>query len=494
MNERDEMFSGNDAVEHIVRLLLRHNASLVLDEKLAIAAVADVFCSMFGVIRDEILGRPFFELGSGQWDVGRLREGFKRLLVGAVPATMFEVQHRFASGEVRPLLLDACRFPTAEGDRIVLTFADPFVSPGIQAALETSHERFKLLVESVTEYAIFMLDVRGNITSWNIGAERIKGYTAEEIIGHHFSRFYSEEDVKAGKPARALDIAATMGRYEEEGWRVRKGGTRFFAHVLITAMRSPDGVLRGFAKVTQDVTEVKRLVTELERSNRDLEQFAYVTSHDLQEPLRMISGWVGWLDKNLPGEMAPPVRKAFNYVLEGARRMRALIHDLLAYSKMSNDPFIGTEADLGKAVAEATSLVKGAVDESAASIVVSGPLPTVPGVHGQMVQLFQNLIGNAIKFRRPDVPPEIVVGALRVGGDWTIFVRDNGIGIPSEQHENVFKILRRLHKEDEYPGTGMGLSICKKIVERHGGKIWIESQPEKGATFLFTLPSEGRPS
>lgn len=232
-----------------------------------------------------------------------------------------------------------------------------------------------------------------------------------------------------------------------------------------------------------------RQAQELARSNRELEQFAYVASHDLQEPLRMVTSYTQLLGRRYKGKLDSDADEFIAYAVDGAARMQELINDLLDYSRVTTqgkgfEPIDG-EAVLGKALGN----LQAAVVESGARI-SHDLLPTVKADATQLGQVFQNLISNAIKFRG-DRPPEIHVGAERRDGACQFSIRDNGIGIDPKHFDRLFVIFQRLHTREEYPGTGIGLALCRRIVERHGGKIWVESQPGKGSTFYFTIPAAG---
>ncbi len=343
-------------------------------------------------------------------------------------------------------------------------------------------------VAAVMDYAILLLDPQGHITSWNAGAERLKGYRAEEIIGQHFSRFYPQDAIDRGWPQRELEVALAEGRFEDEGWRVRKDGSRFWANVVITALRDGGGSPRGFLKITRDLTERKQAEEDLARSNRDLEQFAYVASHDLQEPLRAVSGCVQVLQRRYKGQLDGRADELIAHTVDGVSRMQALISDLLAFSRIARGKAF-EPTDSAAALGVALANVEVAVREAGA-VVTHGPLPVVRADPGQLAQLFQNLVGNAVKFLGPS-PPRVHVGAERHDGHWFFSVKDNGIGISPEYFERIFTVFQRLHTRDEYPGTGIGLAMCKRIVERHGGRIWLESEPGKGSTFFFTVPDSG---
>jgi signal transduction histidine kinase len=230
---------------------------------------------------------------------------------------------------------------------------------------------------------------------------------------------------------------------------------------------------------------LKEKTEELARSNRDLEQFAYVASHDLQEPLRMVTNYVQLLSRRYKGKLDPDADDFINFAVDGAIRMWKLINDLLTYSRVGTQAKGLKPTDCENVLKHSLDNLKIAIEENEA-VITHDPLPTVMGDHLQLGQLFQNLIGNAIKFRGEE-PPRIHISASRNGSGWTFSVRDNGIGIAPEYVERIFVIFQRLHNREEYPGTGIGLAICKKIVERHGGDIWVESEVGKGTTFYFTL-------
>lgn len=238
--------------------------------------------------------------------------------------------------------------------------------------------------------------------------------------------------------------------------------------------------------------ELEQSVTELGRSNAELQQFAYVASHDLQEPLRMVSSYTQLLGRRYKGRLDADADDFIAFAVDGACRMQQLIQDLLAYSRVSTRDFERIPVSLNTALEHASDNLRIAVKESGA-IVTHDDLPTVAADERQLTRLFQNLLSNAIKFRGADAPL-IHVSAKRVGHEWVLAVRDNGIGIDPQYADRIFVIFQRLHNREEYPGTGIGLAVCRKIVERHGGRMWVESEPGKGATFFFTLPDGGQPN
>jgi len=257
---------------------------------------------------------------------------------------------------------------------------------------------------------------------------------------------------------------------------------------------TPDGGFAGFIGSCTDITERKqaedalaRQARDLTRSNADLEQFAYVASHDLQEPLRMVTSYLQLLQRRYQGQLGEDADEFIAFAVDGATRMQRLIQDLLAYSRVGTQGEAFVPTDCEQVLARVLSNLHMTLAESQA-VVTHDPLPTVPADAAQIAQVLQNLLSNALKFRSAE-PPRVHVTATRQESAWVFAVRDNGIGLDPEYAERIFVIFQRLHGRTEYPGTGIGLAICKKIVERHGGRIWVDSRPGHGATFCFTLPS-----
>ena len=323
---------------------------------------------------------------------------------------------------------------SSDGLIVMAIIRDMTARDVIRRQLQESEERFRRLVEDVKDYAIYMLDAEGRVVTWNAGAKRLKGYAPEEIIGEHFSRFYPPEDVAEGKPNRSLEIAVSDGRQEDEGWRVRKDGTRFWANAVITPLRDQNDNLLGFTKVTRDITERKeaeeslaRHAQELARSNTELEQFAYVASHDLQEPLRMVASYTQLLSRRYIGKLDADADEFISYAVDGATRMQELIQDLLAYSRVGTRGKDFAETDCSEVYERAVGNLDQALADSGAQV-TADPLPTVVADNSQLVQVFQNLIANAIKFHG-DRPARVHVSATLVAGEWLFSIRDNGIGI-----------------------------------------------------------------
>ena len=395
--------------------------------------------------------------------------------------------------------------------------------------LRESEERFRLLVESTLDYAIFVLDPEGHVASWNPGAQRIKGYAADEIIGRHFSTFYAPEAVAAGWPDHELREAARVGRFEDEGWRVRKDGTRFWANVVITAMRGADGALRGFAKVTRDISvrkvheeriekltrELQRRVDELGQANRELaakslenESFVYSVSHDLRSPLVNLQGFSHELslaseelkrlvsDPSVPREVQErasalitgELAESLAFIRNSVRHLGNIIDGLLRLSRVGRVEYQFESVAVRAVVDDILKSLHTTIVAAGARIEV-GALPTVRADRNAVGQIFANIIGNALKSFDPARPGRIEITA-NADHPPVFSVRDNGIGIPVEYRSKMFQVFQHVHGAN-MRGEGMGLAIVRRIVERHGGRIWFESARGEGTTFFFTLGPDG---
>jgi PAS domain S-box-containing protein len=480
-------------------------------------------------------------------------------------------------------------------------------------ALWDSQEKYRTLLDG-QNYAIVMMDTQGNVLSWNAGAERIEGYTAQEIIGQNFSCFFTATDIKRGRPQEILGLTAASGRHEEEARRVRKDGTRFLASLTFTALRDPAGNLWGFSESSYDLSnsteseakyrglleaapdamviadeqglivlvnaqteslfgyhrhelvgqsvemlvpqsfraahsqqrqgytanphkrimdrgvelrglrrdgsefpaeiglspletadgilvtaairdislrkkseeQLMRTMDELQRSNDDLQQFAYVASHDLQEPLRMVASYTQLIASRYQGKLDADADEFIAFAVDGCNRMQVLIQDLLAYSRAGTDGKTLREVSSEETLLAALANLDLTLEKSGA-IVTHDLLPTIMTDETQLRQVLQNLIGNAIKYRGAEAP-QVHVSAKNDAKQWIFSVRDNGLGIDPKHFERIFILFQRLHGRNEFEGTGIGLAICKKILERLGGRIWVESQLGRGSTFFFALP------
>jgi light-regulated signal transduction histidine kinase (bacteriophytochrome) len=246
-------------------------------------------------------------------------------------------------------------------------------------------------------------------------------------------------------------------------------------------------VMTSRDELNKEVAERKVVEESLKRSNENLEQFAYVASHDLQEPLRIMSSYSQLLEKRYKDKLGQDANEFIDFIVDAAKRMQKLITDLLAYSRVGKKDTAAAEEDLNPLVRKVLDGMAATL-ESSGGTVTSDKLPVITVHETSMMQVFQNLIGNALKFRGK-APPKVHISARKDGGEWVFSVRDNGLGIEPQYHERIFQIFQRLHSREEYSGTGIGLSICKKIVTNYGGRIWVESEYGQGSTFYFTLPA-----
>ncbi len=494
--------------------------------------------------------------------------------------------------------------------------------------LRRSEERSRQLVDSVKDYAIILLDTEGRVVSWNSGAQRIKGYRPEEILGEHFSRFFTPEDIAAGVPAHHLKQAASAGQHEDEGWRVRKDGSRFWANSVLTAVRDEQGTLTGFAKVTRDLTErrrtdealraaeeyarlivdlaysafvaidqdgvitgwnrqseitfgwlradaigrelaetiippqhrdahrrglkhflatgegpvlnrviemtalrrdgsefpieltisplwlagkqeftafirditdrktaeeaLKRSTAALEAANAELESFSYSVSHDLRAPLRAIDGYALALLEDHAARLDAEGQRLLGVVRENAQRMGQLIDGLLRFARFGRQAMTMAPIDMMDLARRVVAEVQQG-GGSALPPVAIDPLPPAMGDKTLIRQVLANLVANAVKFSRGRARPDVRIGARPQGAEVIYFVRDNGIGFDMRYADKLFQVFGRLHRAEEFEGTGVGLALVQRIVQRHGGRVWAESVPDRGATFHFTLPGADGP-
>jgi PAS domain S-box-containing protein len=346
--------------------------------------------------------------------------------------------------------------------------------------------------QAVAHTGSWRLDVRRDVLEWSDENHRIFGIPKGTPLTYEV--FLASIHPEDRDQVDTRWKAALNGEPYDVEHRIVVGDTVKWVREVAELEVDDHGNLLGGFGTTQDITERKQseerlqhAAEELTRSNKDLEQFAYVASHDLQEPLRMVSSFVQLLSDRYRGRLDSNADEYIGFAVEGATRMQQLIQDLLAYSRVGTQGRTLTPTSIQNPLDRAFALLKGTIDASGVRI-TSDPMPTMRVDGTQLTQLFQNLIGNAIKFRS-DTPLEIHVGARREADEWVFSVRDNGIGLDPQHAERIFVIFQRLHARERYPGTGIGLAICKKIVERHGGRIWVESEVGKGATFCFTLPA-----
>jgi len=358
-------------------------------------------------------------------------------------------------------------------------------------------ENVHQLLDSRGDYAIFMLDADGNVVSWNKGAEQIKGYRREEIVGAHFSVFYTADDRARGKPGRDLSMATREGRLEWEAQRVRKDGSEFWGNVVLSAVRDETGALAGFVKVTRDLTErrgaERRAIADaqaLKALNAELESFTYSVSHDLRAPIRQIRGFSKMLAEHLGERADPETAHLVRRIDESSQQMGRLVDDLLHLAQIGQRQATARRTDLNSLVDEVVTNVRAEVADRDIEWRI-GELPAVDCDPGLMRIVFTNLLSNAVKYTRPRAKAVIEIGQTVGDAQSVIYVRDNGVGFDMKYSDKLFGVFQRLHRVDEFEGAGVGLATVQRIIRKHSGSIWADSAPDQGATFFFTLGTSG---
>jgi PAS domain S-box-containing protein len=352
---------------------------------------------------------------------------------------------------------------------------------------EETRSQLSAIVEASRD-AIYAYDLNGIVQTWNPAAEELYGFHADQIIGHS-----SDSIVPPDRQTELREIFAAAGNTANvlrnlETIRMRRDGTVFPALLTISPILGPTGKTVGLSVIARDVTEQKRAENELRRANEDLAQFAFSASHDLQEPLRTIHIYSELLSESLGELVQGQPEEYLGYLQNAATRMENLVRDLLTYTQITRVDAPLEETDANATLAEALANLGGSIAESGAAITCD-PLPTVR-IHGtHLRQLFQNLIGNSLKYRSEDRPSAVHVCARREAGTWIFTVRDNGIGVQAEYKKQIFGLFTRLHAASHSSGTGIGLALCQRIVERIGGRIWVDSEFGQGSDFHFTLPA-----
>jgi PAS domain S-box-containing protein len=449
----------------------------------------------FGYRRDELLGQRVKNI---------IPEGFaERLLADGLRSaedalaqqigTGIELTGRRKNGSEFPIELMLSPLDSVEGILVTAAIRDISVRKDAEKHLAQMEARYRGLLEAAPD-AMVVVNQGGEIVLLNLQAEKQFGYRRDELLGQQVKNIIPEgfaERLRAdGLRSEEDALAQQIGTGLELTGR-RKDGSEFPIELMLSPLESAEGI--QVTAAIRDITTRKKAeahllqkVEELNRSNEELGQFAYIASHDLQEPLRMVASYTQLLSRRYKGKLDSDADDFIAFAVDGASRMQRLIKDLLAYSRVGTKGTDLRETSSEGALQQALMNLRGAIEESGA-LVTHDLLPAVQADGMQLIQLFQNLVGNAIKYQRPGVPRVHVSAAKNGENRWIFSVRDNGLGIDSQYFEKIFGVFQRLHKRDEFAGTGIGLAICKKIVERHGGNISVESQPGQGSTFRFDL-------
>lgn len=367
-----------------------------------------------------------------------------------------------------------------------------------QALAETtvSKEFLNSILSNMLD-ALFVMNPDGTLQMVNRPTLEILGYQEEELSGKPARLLFAEEAFLFKESGLEALAAEGSVRNLELNFRT-KAGTSVPVLFSCSMLRDADGRLNGIIGAARDITErkrqevLRRQTEELGRSNKELERFAYSASHDLQEPLRTVSSYIQLLEKRYKGKLDPKADEFIHYVVDGVQRMQQLINDLLNYARAGGKIKPSDPLDCSIMVERVKLALHTVLSETSAQVTYEG-LPTVSVDSRQFEQLLQNLISNAVKYHGRQ-PPRVHLTAVRENGDWVFSVQDNGIGISAENHARVFELFQRLHSRDDYPGSGIGLATCQKIVQAHGGRIWVESEEGKGSTFKFTLPDKNERS
>jgi len=508
LERTQELTRVNDALTHVNDALKRQS-----DQLREQAALLDI--SRDGILVRDLFGTIVYWSAGATRLFGHTREEAlggvsHRLLDSIFPQPLTEIeQHVLLHGDWEGEVIQTRRDGTkiAVESRWTLTRTEAGAPDGFlqidrdisarkraEESLRESELRFRAVAETANA-GVVTLDQHGVVHYWNPWCSQIFGISEREAEGRPLTAMLPErlhKELLDGitRPPGASQ-APLVGRTVEWSGR-RPDGTEFPLEMSLSSWETSRGVF--FSAILRDITERKRAqralelkADELARSNQELEQFAYVASHDLQEPLRMVSNYTQLLARRYKDQLDADANEFIEYAVDGAKRMQALIHDLLQLARVGTRGKEFRAAPVERVVQDALANLSSAVEESNARVDV-GPMPTVICDASQLAQVFQNLIGNALKFRQPQRPTVVTVAAERQPDGWVFQVRDNGIGIEPKYFERIFQMFQRLHGRGEYAGTGIGLALCKKIVERHGGHISVASEPGLSTTFSFTIP------
>ncbi|HET9995068.1 MAG TPA: PAS domain S-box protein [Candidatus Acidoferrum sp.] len=454
----------------------------------------------FGYKRDELVGQKVKNI---------IPEGFAERLIADGTRTAaealaqqigmgMELSGRRKDGTEFPIEIMLSPLESAEGILVTAAIRDISVRKGAEKHLAQMEGRYRGLLEAAPD-AMVVVNQGGEIVLLNVQAEKQFGYKRDELVGQKVKNIipegFAERLVADALRSTEDALAQQIGTGIELSGR-HKNGSEFPIEIMLSPLESAEGILVTAA--VRDITARKKAeaqllqkVEELNQSNEELGQFAYIASHDLQEPLRMVASYTQLLSRRYKGKLDADADEFIAYAVDGASRMQRLIQDLLTFSRVGTKGKELVDTSSEEALQSALINLRGAIEDSSA-LVTHDPLPVVQADETQLIQLFQNLVGNGIKYQNKGIPKVHISAAKNGGQRWIFSVKDNGLGIDSQYFEKIFGMFQRLHKREEFAGTGIGLAICKKIVERHGGSISVESKPGQGSTFRFALAGSER--
>jgi PAS domain S-box-containing protein len=450
----------------------------------------------FGYRRDELIGQKVKNIIPKGFAERLLADGLRSVedALAQQIGTGIELIARRKDGSEFPIEIMLSPLESAEGILVTAAIRDISVRRDAERHLAQMEGRYRGLLEAAPD-AMVVVNQAGEIVLLNVQAEKQFGYRRDELVGQRVKNIIPEgfaerlvaDDLRSVEDALAQQIGTGIELIAR-----RKDGSEFPIEIMLSPLESAEGILvtaaiRDISVRKGSEEHLVKTMGELKRSNDELQQFAYVASHDLQEPLRMVASYTQLLAQRYKGRLDSDADEFIAYAVDGSNRMQRLIQDLLAYSRAGTNGKALHEISSENALKEALENLRATIEESGA-VVTHDQLPALTTDGTQLAQVFQNLIGNAIKYQGAEVP-RVHVSAMRNGGnEWIFSVRDNGLGIDPQYFERIFIIFQRLHGPTEFKGTGIGLAICKKMLEGLGGRIWVESQPKNGSTFYFTLP------
>ncbi len=458
----------------------------------------------FGYSRDELLGQKvtnIIPMGFAERLIAddlRAEEDASAQQIG----TGIDLVAQRKDGSEFPIELKLSPLASAEGTLVTAAIRNISVRKAAETHLSQMEGRYRGLLEAAPD-AMVVVNQSGEIVLLNVQAEKQFGYRRDELLGQKvtniiptgFAERLIADDQRSAEDASAQQIGAGIELIAR-----RKDGSEFPIELMLSPLQNADGVLvtaaiRDISVRKQAAVVLLQKVDELKRSNEELGQFAYIASHDLQEPLRMVASYTQLLSRRYKGKLDADADEFIAFAVDGARRMQRLIQDLLTYSRVGTKGRDLRPASSEDAFQQALVNLRSSIERSGAQV-THDPLPAVMADEMQLTQLFQNLVGNAIKYQKSGVPRvHVSVSSVMNGSKkWAFAVKDNGIGIDPQYFERIFGMFQRLHKREEFAGTGIGLAICKKIVERHGGSISVESELGHGSTFRFALSKSERAS